>query len=132
MADDAARAASAAAFAGLADGEAAVIDGLALPGAEPCLEAAAARLRLVGFIHHPLALETGLAAAAQAQLAALEARLLPLLRGAICPSAETARALVGYGVRPERIAVCRPAPTSPRPQRPIGRAARSGCSASPR
>jgi glycosyltransferase involved in cell wall biosynthesis len=108
MADDAAHEAVAAAFAGLADGTAAVIDGLALPGAEHCLAAASKRLRLVGFVHHPLALETGLDAAEQAHFAALESRLLTLLRGAICPSAATARALVGYGVRPERIAIVPP------------------------
>jgi glycosyltransferase involved in cell wall biosynthesis len=120
MADDAAHAATASAFGRLADGSAAAIDGLALPGAEHCLEAAAERLRIVGFIHHPLALETGLTAPAQARLAALEARLLPLLRGAICPSAETARALVGYGVPAERIAIVPPGtdkPPTPAPHR---------------
>lgn len=118
-ANSTARAAVAAAFAALPDGAAAVIDGLALPGGAICLAAAASRLRLVGFIHHPLALETGLTEAAGAQFAALEARLMPLLRGAICPSAETARALVGYGLAPERIAVVPPGTEKPAgPPRP--------------
>ena len=112
-ADDVAREAIAAAFAALPASSAAVIDGLALPGAERCLVEAASRLRLVGFIHHPLALETGLTAAEQAHFAALEARLLPLLSGAICPSAETARALVGYGLGGARIAIVPPGTAKP-------------------
>ena len=123
-ADAAAHAAVAAAFAALPDGSAAVIDGLALPGAETCLADAASRLRLVGFIHHTLALETGLTTAEQAHYADLEARQLPLLRGAICPSAETARALVGYGLPPERIAIVPPGtakPAAPAPLRTSGR-----------
>jgi glycosyltransferase involved in cell wall biosynthesis len=129
-ADAAAHTAVAAAFAALPDGSAAVIDGLALPGAETCLADAASRLRLVGFIHHPLALETGLTAAEQAHYADLEARLLPLLRGAICPSADTARALAGYGLLPERIAIVPPGtvkPTTPAPLRSAGGRVRLLC-----
>ncbi len=56
-----ARDAAAAALAALGEGAAAVIDGLALPAFADCLAAAAPRRRrLVGFVHHPLALETGL------------------------------------------------------------------------
>ena len=88
MADAAAHEAVSAAFAALPNGAAAVIDGLALPGAAPCLAAAADRLRLVGFIHHPLALETGLTASAQAYFAALEQRLC---RCCAAPSAPARR-----------------------------------------
>jgi glycosyltransferase involved in cell wall biosynthesis len=124
-ADDIARAACAAAFAALPDGAAAVIDGLALPGAETSLAVAARRLRIIGFIHHPLALETGLSTADEARFAALEARLFPLLRGVICPSAETARAAARYGVAPERIRIVPPGtakpPPEPRPPRARGK-----------
>ncbi len=107
-ADDLARASFAAFLAGCPDGTAAAIDGLALAGGEECLPREAARLRLVAFVHHPLAQETGLPVAVAARFAALERRLLPLLRGAICPSAETARALVRYGVAAECVAIVPP------------------------
>jgi glycosyltransferase involved in cell wall biosynthesis len=106
--DAAARNAVATALAGLADGGAAVLDGMVLPAAAECLPREASRLRLVAFVHHPLALETGLAAAESARLAALERGLLPLLRGAICPSPATANALAAYGIAPQRIAVAPP------------------------
>jgi glycosyltransferase involved in cell wall biosynthesis len=112
-ADATARAAVAAALAALPDGAAAAIDGLALPGAVDCLDAEAARLRLVAFVHHPLADETGLAAAARARFADIEARLLRPLRGAICPSEETAAALRRYGVSAARIAVVPPGTDKP-------------------
>jgi glycosyltransferase involved in cell wall biosynthesis len=114
-ADDLARASFAAFLAGLPDGADATVDGLALAGGEECLPREAARLRLVAFVHHPLAQETGLSAAEAARFAALERRLLPLLRGAICPSAETSQALVRYGVAPPRVAIVPPGTTKPDP-----------------
>ena len=48
---------------------------------------------------------------------------MSLLRGAICPSAATANALIAYGVRAERIAAVPPGtdkPVSPAPHR-VGR-----------
>jgi glycosyltransferase involved in cell wall biosynthesis len=107
-ADEAARAAFAAALARLPDDTAVAIDGLALPGGADALRREAARLRLVAFIHHPLALETGLAPEESRRLAVLEAALLRHVRGAICPSARTAEALVGYGMAESRIAVVPP------------------------
>jgi glycosyltransferase involved in cell wall biosynthesis len=107
-ADAAAREAVATALAALPDGSAAVLDGMVLPAAADCLPREAARLRLVAFVHHPLALETGISAAEGAHLAGLERRLLPLLRGAICPSPATQAALVAYGVEPRRVAVVPP------------------------
>ena len=118
-ADATARAAVAAALADQPDGATVVIDGLALLGAADCLAASAARLRIVAFVHHPLASETGLSPASSARFAALEAHLLRQLRGAICPSDETAAALRLYGVFAERIAVVPPGtdkpPASPAP-----------------
>jgi glycosyltransferase involved in cell wall biosynthesis len=112
-ADAVARSAAAAALAALPDASVVVIDGLALPGFEAGLQAHAARLRIVGFIHHPLALETGLSAADAAHYAALEARLWRQMRGLICPSAATARSIAEAGVSPDRIAVSPPGTAKP-------------------
>src|SRR5262249_4091291 len=84
-ADDATRAPAASALSALPAGSTVVIDGLALPGFADCLAAEGQRLRLIGLIHHPLSLETGLDPAAARHYAALEARLWPLLRGILCP-----------------------------------------------
>lgn len=112
-ADAVARDAAATALAGLAHGDTAVIDGLALPAFADCLAGQARRLRLVGFIHHPLSHETGLTADAARACAALEARLWPLLRGVICPSAYTARAVVAGGVAADRVEIVAPGTARP-------------------
>ncbi len=112
-ADDVARASAARALAGLPNGGAAVIDGLALPAFADCLASETRRLQLVGFIHHPLSLETGLGAADVRHYAALEARLWPLLRGNLCPSEHTARAIRAAGVAPDRVLVTRPGTAKP-------------------
>jgi glycosyltransferase involved in cell wall biosynthesis len=110
-----ARAAAAAALAALPDGAPVVIDGLAL-GALPD-EAAreAARLRLIALVHHPLADETGLPAAARARLEASERRALEAARHVVVTSRRTAAALDRYGVAPESITVIEPG-TDPAPQ----------------
>lgn len=121
--DAVSREAAARLLAALPDGAALVIDGLALPAFDGPLAAHAPRLRTVGFVHHPLADETGLAPDAAAHFADLEARLWPLLRGVICPSEATARALQRGGVPPACIAVVAPGtaqPTLPPPARPAG------------
>ena len=69
--------AAASALAVLPDSSAVVIDGLALPAFADSLAAHADRLRVVGFIHHPLSRETGLHADVAKAFAALEARLWP-------------------------------------------------------
>mgnify|MGYP000904797668 CR=1 FL=1 len=99
----------------LPDGSAAVIDGLALPAFAGCLAEHAARLRLLAFVHHPLSLETGLSPCDARRYAALESRLWPLMRGVLCPSAHTARAVIEAGVAPDRVAV-----TPPGTRRPQG------------
>lgn len=91
-----------------------VIDGLAL-GAMP--EVAAAhrdRLRLVGLVHHPLALETGLDEAQRQRLYASEREALRQVRLVIVTSPSTARALMDYDVPPERCVVVLPG-TDPAP-----------------
>ena len=78
----------------LPDQALAIIDGLAL-GAMP--EVAAAhrdRLRLVGLVHHPLALETGLDEAQRQRLYASEREALRQVRQVIVTSPSTARALL--------------------------------------
>ncbi len=104
----------------LPDGAVAVLDGLALPAFADLLPAAVGRLKLVGFIHHPLALETGLSHDEAWHLAALEARLLVQLTGILCPSQQTADAMVEYGIPRSRIAVTPPGTEKPkhRPERP--------------
>lgn len=112
-ADGVARQSAEAALASLPDDAIAVIDGLALLGFRDCLAAEARRLRLIGFVHHPLADETGLSARDAAEIRRAEESLLPLLRGAACPSRITAEALQRYGVAADRIAVTPPGTTKP-------------------
>jgi glycosyltransferase involved in cell wall biosynthesis len=112
-ADDVARAAAAAALARLPARSTAVIDGLALPAFADCLAAEAQRLQLVGFVHHPLSLETGLSPAEGRRYAALEARLWSQLKGVICPSADAARAVGACGVPAHRVVVAPPGTARP-------------------
>lgn len=112
-ADTVARQSAATALASLPDGATAVIDGLALLGFRDCLAAEAQRLRLIGFVHHPLADETGLSDSEAAAMQRAEESLLPLLRGAVCPSRITADALLRYGLADDRIAITPPGTAKP-------------------
>jgi len=126
-ADDTARTAAAAVLEALPDDRIVVVDGLALPGFEACLAAHSSRLRLVGFVHHPLSAEAGADPVRLERHAALEARLWPMLRGVVCASAHTARAVLAAGIAPERVAVAPPgtAPSvRPGPRREAGGALR--------
>jgi glycosyltransferase involved in cell wall biosynthesis len=83
-----------------------VIDGLAL-GALP--EAAAQLRELVALVHHPLALESGLASSDAAALRRSEAEALAYARRVIVTSPSTARLVVSdYGVAAERVTIVRP------------------------
>ena len=113
-ADDVARAAAAESLSRLPPQSTVVIDGLALPAFTECLQPEARRLRLIGFVHHPLSVETGLGPAEARRYAALEARLWPLLKGILCPSASTARAVIASGVPDQRVAVAPPGTDKPR------------------
>jgi glycosyltransferase involved in cell wall biosynthesis len=114
-----------AALTWLPDRAVAVIDGLAVPALAAALRTEAERLRLVGFVHHPLAEETGISAAEAARLGAIERLVLPGLRGILCPSRHTAAALARCGVAAERIAVTPPGTDKPaappRRDRPVRR-----------
>jgi glycosyltransferase involved in cell wall biosynthesis len=96
-------------LAGTPEGQPLIVDGLAL-GVLP--EAAAALRkthRLVGLVHHPLALETGLSAAEAAALNESEREALANVRHVIVTSASTKRLLVAdYNVSHDRITVAPP------------------------
>lgn len=84
-----------------------VIDGLALPSfasrlpLQPCHTT-------IGFIHHPLSLETGLTIDQASQMARLESTLWAALDGLICASPSTARSVLASGVPGDRIQVASP------------------------
>lgn len=118
-ADARARAAMAACLAGLPDGARVVVDALAslaLPHPNPH----ARRLALIGLVHHPLCLESGLAARRAERLRAGETAALSALRACIVTSPATAREVTRLGLFAGPIAVVVPG-TDPAP-----RAARSG------
>jgi glycosyltransferase involved in cell wall biosynthesis len=96
-------------LAALPVGEVVVIDGLAL-GVLP--EAAAAlgmTHKPVALVHHPLALETGLAVSEAETMRASERAALAPMRHVIVTSATTARLLAAdYAVPPQRITVAVP------------------------
>ncbi|HEX8375414.1 MAG TPA: glycosyltransferase family 4 protein [Geminicoccaceae bacterium] len=96
-------------LAGLPDGSSVVVDGLAF-GAMPEVAARhAARLDLSALVHHPLGLETGLAATDAARLLDSERLALRSARRVIVTSPLTARTLVAdLGVPAGRIAVALP------------------------
>jgi glycosyltransferase involved in cell wall biosynthesis len=107
------RNAGSAELAALPNGTRTVVDGLALSGLAEWVMAQARRLRLVAFVHGPLALETSLAPDAAKRAAAREAELLSRVRGVLCPSRTTAVAIEGYGIPRERIAVVPPGTAKP-------------------
>jgi glycosyltransferase involved in cell wall biosynthesis len=103
----------------LAEGTKTVVDGLALANFAETLASQARRLRLVAFVHGPLAQETSLSPAAAERAAAREARLLLQMRGVLCPSRKTATAVEDYGIPRERISIVPPGTAKPtRPPRP--------------
>lgn len=93
---------------GLADGNLVVVDGLALGGLDELLSAHRARLRLVGLVHHPLALETGLDAATARRLYQSERAALRHVSAVVVTSRWTLEALDDYDVGPDRIRVIEP------------------------
>ena len=110
--------ANAAVLGGLADGTETVVDGLALVTLRKAVAAQARRLRLIAFVHGPLAQESGLPPSEAKRAAHREAALLLRLRGIICPSRKTAAAVESYGVSPDRIAIVPPGTVKPNRLRP--------------
>lgn len=108
LADNSAREAAAAALAQAPADAVVVIDGLALPAFDHSLIQAVARRPVLGFIHHPLALETGLSPGQAARLGGLETALWSRLYGLVCASPNTARLVQASGISPRRIAIAEP------------------------
>jgi glycosyltransferase involved in cell wall biosynthesis len=102
------RAAALAKLAGVPPDVAIVIDGLAL-GVLPEIAALRGRNPLIGLVHHPLALETGLAADEVERFRTSERAALASMRSIIVTSPATARVLVAdYGVAPGVVSVASP------------------------
>ncbi len=90
------------------EGESLVIDGLAF-GALPGAAEALCQRPIVALVHHPLALETGLARQDADRLAASERAALSFARSVVATSATTARLLTAdFDVPPDRIGVVVP------------------------
>jgi len=102
-------------LAGLTAGTMAVIDGLALGVMPDEVAHEADRLQLVGLVHHPLALETGLSDIRRRSLVESERRALSHVRQVIVTSKATAVGLADFGVPGDRIDVVEPG-TDPAPQ----------------
>ena len=114
-ADETARAAAATALASLPSGHTVVIDGLALPAFAECVEAHASRLSMIGFVHHPLSLETGLSTQTAQAYARVEGHLWRRMRGLLCPSAHTAAAIMASGIPADRVRITPPGTRRPCP-----------------
>jgi len=95
-------------FAGLAERSVVVIDGLALPGLDRVLADEARRLAIVALVHHPVALETGLAPDDARVFAAAEQRALSVAQRVITTSQWTARTLAVDGVPISQLRVVEP------------------------
>lgn len=95
-------------------GRTVLVDGLALGAMPEIVERFAERLDLIALVHHPLALETGLAPSDAARLRVSERRALAAVRQVVTTSGSTAVALADYGVESARIRVVVPG-TDPAP-----------------
>ena len=95
-------------LAALKDNALVVVDGLGLGAMPAQAEAHAKRLRLVGLVHHPLALETGLAPDDVRRLEGSERRALAAVRRVVVTSPATAAALTTYGVARSSIGIVEP------------------------
>jgi glycosyltransferase involved in cell wall biosynthesis len=99
-----------------------VIDGLALGVLPEAAQALAPTHPLIALVHHPLALESGIAAETAAALAASERAALACIRHVVTTSPSTRRVLIAdYAVAPEQVTVALPGieavAVSPRPRR---------------
>ncbi len=92
-----------------------VADGLGLGAMPAQAHAHARRLRLVGLVHHPLALETGLDADDARRLHESERHALSAARRVVVTSRATADALCAFGVARSRLGIVEPG-TDRRPQ----------------
>lgn len=95
-------------LAGLPEGALVMIDGLAFGAMPGVAEAEATRLKLVGLVHHPLALETGLEDHRVLEFRHGERRSLATTRAVVVTSAATKNLLQEYGVPAARVTVVEP------------------------
>ncbi len=85
-----------------------LVDGLAL-GALPADLLRRTGATIIGLVHHPLALETGISPEQAARLAAGERAALPLCKAIVVTSPATAATLVAeFGVKPAKISIAVP------------------------
>lgn len=101
-------------LAALPDQALVVVDGLAFGAMPGIAESMASRLRLVGLVHHPLALESGLEEHQRLELRFGERRALAAARAVIVTSKATGAGLRDYDVPATRITVIEPG-TAPAP-----------------
>jgi glycosyltransferase involved in cell wall biosynthesis len=115
------RAAARTRLASVPHGTCIVIDGLALGVLPEVAAALSPTHKLVGLVHHPLALESGLTADEADAFRTSERAALAEMRHVIVTSAATARHLVAeYGVSGERITVAVPGVDPVEPSRGSG------------
>jgi glycosyltransferase involved in cell wall biosynthesis len=95
-------------LAALPDGATVLVDGLALGALPDEAEREGRRLNLIALVHHPLAHETGLDAAAADALEKSERRALAAVRSVVVTGESTAAGLGRFGVGAERITVVQP------------------------
>ena len=95
-------------FANLPDKAVCVVDGLAFGALPETAERHGNRLVFIALIHHPLAMETGLAETDKQRFLEYEKRTLSMAQGVITTSTRTASKLQPYGVTGERLCVCTP------------------------
>jgi glycosyltransferase involved in cell wall biosynthesis len=111
----AARQDAARALADVPDGATVIVDGLALGALPEDAAREGDRIRLIGFVHLPLADETGLPDEVSRDLLASERQALQAVRHVVVPSATTRERLHDhYGVDRDRITVIEPG-TDPMP-----------------
>jgi glycosyltransferase involved in cell wall biosynthesis len=85
-----------------------MVDGLAAGAMPQLLRVQAQRLRLIALVHHPLAVESGLAAHRALELRNSEQLALKAMRHVIVTSEATRLALRSYGVDPDSVSVVEP------------------------
>jgi glycosyltransferase involved in cell wall biosynthesis len=85
-----------------------VVDGLALPGLAPLLQAERRRSITIGLVHHPVALEPDLLPGAAQAMREREIESLAALDRVVCTSRWTANILNDFGVTADRIDVVEP------------------------
>ncbi|MDP5308191.1 glycosyltransferase family 4 protein [Paracoccus spongiarum] len=109
-----------AALQGVDPGRVLILDGF-LSGAVETGGLQGVRAPMVAMVHHPLALESGLAADRRAHLFATERANLALMEHVLVPSPHTRRILIeDYAVPPARISIARPGVDPPRlPPAPV-------------